>query len=616
MADISKIKIPGHEEPLNIKDIVARDMLLDVTQYGVDNTGTKDITDTVNQIISEHPHSTLYFKAGEYEIDGTIVLPSDNAKRVHILADKAAYFRKILNEETVDSMFIVGDNWDVYNRQGDRPLTFIEGGVYNGNGFNQVFKIWKIQCVYLQNFTIISAQNRGIYVANHLAPDTFSCNAYVQNGKIHGMDGTTTNEGILNESYDNSFSHLMIDGFKTGVANRGGGGVYDDVHVLGIYYPTATADDFNQRTGFFLPNDCRLINCYADSVGLGFGISASVQAVNTFYYNYWNVKGIKPRAFSYSINSMDYGQATFENVTIGCADGIKTTLLENNLPDGAYPNGFTPTFKHVRLLNAKLNDIVSSNVNRLDDMFKLSTQGEYRFSPIGNNGITLPQGTSYRRTLGIVSCGRDIQNFKCLLNGGLIDIDFIAFDNTNMRVYRDDSVLEKDILIEFRKYGDAIAITLTNQGEGNNYQVCCDGLYFSSASNNVSMLSYPFEWMVNSNIYEGSTVLYTVHSFRDIRPMYLSTGQGVQALSFNARGFADGHNGVLLFTGDNNDGSGVVFTVIGLHSGYADIKHLGTVEPDISVDYSNGLYTFNVTNLSEYSAYTVQTLTENLYIPH
>lgn len=615
MADISKIKIPGTDEVLNIKDVIARDMLLDVTQYGVDNTGTTDITDTVNQIIADHPHSTLYFKAGEYEIDGTIILPSSNAKRVHILADKSAYFRKTLASDTTDSMFQVGDNWDDYDRQGDRPLTFIEGGVYNGYRFNQVFKIWKIQCVYLQNFTIISAQNRGIYLANHMT-GAFSCNAYIQNGKIHGMDGLTTNDGILNDSYDNSFSHLMIDGFRIGVSNTGGGGVYDDVHVLGIYYPTATAEDFNQRTGFYMPNDCRLVNCYADCVGLGFGISASVHAINTFYYNYWNVDGMTPRAFSYSTSSVDSGQAIFENVTIGCVDGIKTTLLENNLNESAYPNGFTPIFKNVRLINAKINSTSGSNVNRLDEMFKLSHQGEYRFSPIGNNTLKLPNGQ--RRTLAIVNRGRAIQNFKCLLNGGYIDIDFVAFDGDSIRVYRDDSVLESDIIVEFRKYGDNIAITITNQYAGDDYLVCCDGIYFSSASNDVSLYSYPFEWMQNSNVDSNGEVLYTIHAYRDVRPMYLETAQGVQALTFTVRGFTTGNNGVILFTGDNNNDSGVVFTIIGLHNGIADVKHLGTSEPDVSIDYSDvtGFYTVNVTNLAEYTIYTVQTLTNNLFIPH
>lgn len=615
MKQVSNFKLPGYSERFQVKDIIARDMLLDVTQLGVDNTGEKAISDTVNQIIADHPHSTLYFKSGEYEVDKTIILPSANAKRVHILADKTAYFRKTKTTNTVDCMFQIGDDWDSYNRQGDRPLTFVDGGVYNGQHFEQVFKIWKTQCVYLQNFTIIHAEKRGIYLANHMYPDAFSCNAYVQNGKIQGYDGKTTEEGILNESYDNSYSHLMVDGFKIGVSNTGGGGVYDDIHVLGIYYPTPPEpEDFNNRTGFYLPNDCRMVNCYADCVGLGFGISASVHADNTFYYNYWNEEGMTPKAFSYSMNSMDYGQAIFDKVTIGCVDGVKTTLLENNLGGAGYQNGFTPIFKNLRLLNAKINNTLQSNVSRTDEMFKMCRQDTYKFSPIANNAFSVAQGTS--RLLGIVTCGRDIQNLKCLLNGGFIDIDFVAFDSNSMRVYRDESVFEKDIIVEFKKLGNNIAVVLTNQGEGNGYLICCDGMYFSSGGNGVSMLSYPMTWITNTTADTSTTVLYTIHAFNDKRPMTLSTGQGVTALSFNARGFSSGNNGILVFSGNNNDGTGIVFSLLGFYTGYLNVKHLGTVEPDFTIDYSSGLYTINVTGLSEYTTYTIQTLTDNLYLPH
>lgn len=605
--EFTNLEIPGFDEPFYVKDIVARDMLLDVTQYGVDNTGTIDITNTVNQLIADHPHSTLYFKAGEYEIDGTIVLPSSNAKRVHIWADKAAYFRKTQVTQRVETMIQVGDNWSEYNRQGDRPLTFIIGGVWNGYGYTNCFNITQIQCVFMSDFTIIAASENGIYLTNHLKPDAFSCNAYIQNGKLHGNDGSLYSVGIHNESYDNSFSHLMVDGFQIGVTNDGGGGVFDDVHVLGIYSGTPAASDFNNRTGFYMPADCRLVNCYADSVGLGFGISASVHAVNTFYYNLFGSSGLTPRAFSFSTD--DYAnQADFINTTIGLADDCMTTLLEVNLPEGRdWQNAYTPRFKNLRLLNLKLG----TNCSWYDSMFRLQRQDEYLWTPLGNNAVTL--GNGEKLLLGFIEPGRGLQNIKCLLNGGTIDIDFVAFDSSSMTVKRDDSSLDQDIIVEFINYQNHIAIVLTNQGMGSSYAVCCDGFYFGTASNAVGLYTYPFEYYQKWTVSSGS-VLYTIHAFQDHRNFNYGTGTGT-SFTFHARGFATGNNGVIALVGNGNDATGICYSLIGLLNGTVNVKHLGDVTPTIELgSYSNGYYTINVSGLSTYTEYTLNNLSTDIYL--
>lgn len=196
--------------------------------HGVDNTGTQDISSIINTLCSTYTGRKIYFPAGRYKINNTIIIRTDGNYRGNVLVGEP------------NTLFIT-DGVDIM-------IQFGNGGyasTLEKFGLDQIYidasNVTKY-AVYVQNnqysgaFNNVLIRNVGDIVAFQLGSGTgTSSQTYISNLVITG-DGSCTGQGLYIESTDNYLINVDIGRLQHNLVLSGGGNLLTNIHTWNYGY--------------------------------------------------------------------------------------------------------------------------------------------------------------------------------------------------------------------------------------------------------------------------------------------------------------------------------------------------------------------------------------------
>lgn len=184
-------------------------VVINVVEYGIDNTGNNPVSDDLNTLINDNPGACFFFENGTYLIDDTIIL---NTSCKIIMSPKTIL--KVVS--TISSVFIMDNDG---NRE-DYPDVFgmkkidIEGGIIDCNK-NADIAI-EVNATYkslIHNIKIRDFNQIGIKVNN-----VGGAGLLVNNTLIWGY-GTAGSYGIYDIGNDNLYENVTVVDCVTGFHN-------------------------------------------------------------------------------------------------------------------------------------------------------------------------------------------------------------------------------------------------------------------------------------------------------------------------------------------------------------------------------------------------------------
>lgn len=220
---------------------------INVVGYGVDNTGTQNCSDKINQIIQENDFSTLYFPDGVYNIDKEINLNN--------------YCNLQLSKNAVLKCVVPLERMIFIRRTAERIKQFISGGVIDGYGNANT----NVFVDYTANFQIYNMVVKNALLKNiHLKA---GYEIYVENIHIDNELAYETNPNLVGlhvEATDSVFKNIVVKNNTTGVINNSASSEFYSVHIW-----SNKLDRLPHTYGLIANDETHVVFFYADTCAVG-----------------------------------------------------------------------------------------------------------------------------------------------------------------------------------------------------------------------------------------------------------------------------------------------------------------------------------------------------------
>ncbi|WP_270788113.1 glycosyl hydrolase family 28-related protein [Enterococcus casseliflavus] len=220
---------------------------INVVGYGVDNTGTQNCSDKINQIIQENDFSTLYFPDGVYNIDKEINLNN--------------YCNLQLSKNAVLKCVVPLERMIFIRRTAERIKQFISGGVIDGYGNANT----NVFVDYTANFQIYNMVVKNALLKNiHLKA---GYEIYVENIHIDNKLAYETNPNLVGlhvEATDSVFKNIVVKNNTTGVINNSVSSEFYSVHIW-----SNKLDRLPHTYGLIANEETHVVFFYADTCAVG-----------------------------------------------------------------------------------------------------------------------------------------------------------------------------------------------------------------------------------------------------------------------------------------------------------------------------------------------------------
>lgn len=258
------------------------DRIINVLNYGVVGDGSTDDTQAIQDIIDEHPNTTLYFPDGTYLVSAPIVTPAPDDEKVFLELSQNATIKA---SSSFDGSFMlnIGGSGTATTYGATKHKTGINGGILDCNSVCNGIKVEKTHLAKITNVAINNVDVTGIQIESS---DTSSSDVYAENIDMLCPNHTSTiTTGLLVNAGDNNFNMIRTGGFKIGVALNNGGNYLTDVHPL---YGDAEQAIYETTAGFIIKgNNNHLTNCYSDNFSTAILVDGNYRWYAKDFYAYW-----------------------------------------------------------------------------------------------------------------------------------------------------------------------------------------------------------------------------------------------------------------------------------------------------------------------------------------
>lgn len=336
------------------------DNYINVKFNGAAGDGVTDDTQTIQDLIDNNPHKTLYFPAGTYLISEPLQIHTGNSYQVNLKLNNNAV---ITTNEEIAFLLIVGDETptgiNAYDRYAEGSIVTIDGGIFDCGSAGGAIKLTANQKqTKLMNAVIYNVNDYGVYVARGTNTSN-SSDADLINLSINGKGSENGGTGIYLYGYDNKLSHIRVNACQIGVEDAGGS-YMTDIHVLYSYKTeSVTVAEYERTKGFVFSGGGVVMcdKCYADTFANGFEISgagtAHVYLNNCQAYWYTAVSGAKVNAIKVSRNDQAY-KLDIVNFDLSCPNSAYGVDF-----DGLWLNGkqeYIAVYDFIHIVNLNIGN--------------------------------------------------------------------------------------------------------------------------------------------------------------------------------------------------------------------------------------------------------------------
>lgn len=196
--------------------------IINVVLCGVDNTGSTDVSEKINDLAVMFTGRILYFPAGTYKINDGVLIRTDGSYKGNILlCDPGAVFKT----DGCQNMFTFGNG---SNQNGLYSFGF-NGGYIDGKNVTENVVLFNNNQYNptINNLTIV---NVGDATAVRIGTDTSSSIQAKINGLVISGDGSVKGYGLYIYGTDNYIVNCDVGRMKTNVLIAGGGNKFVNLH--------------------------------------------------------------------------------------------------------------------------------------------------------------------------------------------------------------------------------------------------------------------------------------------------------------------------------------------------------------------------------------------------
>lgn len=267
----------------------ASDNEINVKFNGVAGDGLTDDTATIQALIDNNPHKTLYFPAGKYLISAPLHIYAGNAYQVNLHLDKNA---TIKTATAIDALLIVGENQGTWERYEEGSQVIINGGIWDGTNTTSVIKhLSNRKETTFENITVYNVNTYGLNLERGTV-GSVSSDCRILNCNIYGVGSDIGGTAILLDSSDNEIDQLRTGKTKVGINDNYGGNLISNIHILASYSTdTPNYQDFNACQGLIFGNgngESFLNNIYIDDYAQAITVTSVrrlwITNLEVFYY--------------------------------------------------------------------------------------------------------------------------------------------------------------------------------------------------------------------------------------------------------------------------------------------------------------------------------------------
>ncbi|MBQ8432564.1 MAG: hypothetical protein IJX28_06735 [Clostridia bacterium] len=272
-------KLEAMESALGESDAKALGYVI-VTDHGVKNDGSEDVSGAIQKIIDENPNRTIYFPDGLYILANPIITPADPTLSVDLRLSNYAILRASDDWSHSKAMVRLGGKNSANDIQTPGSVYSLTGGIIDGNRKAMGVTIesgreTRVRDLSIKNTTI------GMYIAP--GANSNSSDADIMNVNITGFGGDKT-IGVWIAGADNTLTNLRIANVSIGVKLSASANILRNVHPLYYMGSSTYADSY----GFYDEKGSNWYDyCYSDQFACGFYIKGGVKSVYDNCYCYW-----------------------------------------------------------------------------------------------------------------------------------------------------------------------------------------------------------------------------------------------------------------------------------------------------------------------------------------
>lgn len=261
---------------------------IDVVEQGIDNTGTTDVTDSLQNLIRDNVGATFYFRDGVYNLR-TLVLTDS----IEVILQDGAILKCI--EPTVNFIKITrGEE----GRIGLRNNIHWSGGTIDGNNLASVCLVVNSGSTtsLVENVRVKGATEECVRTDKATSPnETTVCNMTFRQVKCYGGGSNRNNHVICMNinTTDGRIESCNFDGGSIGLRLNGGGNHVNNCESLSTYSESQT-DEFEiiNTIGYLNVSGINYLNnCSSDTRERGYEIQSGgifLEQCRTVYFSNQN----------------------------------------------------------------------------------------------------------------------------------------------------------------------------------------------------------------------------------------------------------------------------------------------------------------------------------------
>lgn len=270
------------DESLNI--------FINVKNHGAKGDGITDDTTAIQNCITNYPHHTIFFPAGDYLISAPLDIPRGNEYQVNLLLDPNA---RIFSNSHITALINIGvtQTGSLYERYEVGNNVTIMGGIWDAlNATYAIYGTPERKQTRLFNCNIINVTDYGIYIDRHEEASTSNSSDWtILMCTIQGNQNTINTTGIYLYGNDNELVDNRITGCTVGIDIPGGGNLISVTHITATF-ETPSASLINTTTGVIIRGGINMFSeLYIDTCGTCMLFQSNdtttyIDQMHTYYY--------------------------------------------------------------------------------------------------------------------------------------------------------------------------------------------------------------------------------------------------------------------------------------------------------------------------------------------
>ena len=251
-----------------------------VTDHGVKNDGSEDVSAAIQRVIDENPNRTIFFPDGIYILAEPILTPADPTLSVDLRLSNYAILRASDDWSHSKGMVRLGGKNPANDVQTPGSGYSLTGGIVDGNRKAMGVTIesgreTRVQDLSIKNTTIGMCISKGA--------NSGSSDADIINVNIVGFGGNGT-IGIWIQGADNTLTNMRIGNVSIGVKLSSSANMLRNIHPLYVM----GSSTYSQSYGFYDEKGSNWYDyCYSDQFACGFYSADGVKSVYSDCYCYW-----------------------------------------------------------------------------------------------------------------------------------------------------------------------------------------------------------------------------------------------------------------------------------------------------------------------------------------